>query len=80
MRQYLANTRDPYKSLLASVNLAAALLHVQRHREALVLIEAGMKDARNNGFTRLLANLHELRAQLSLAESQLVVKVLVTSQ
>ncbi|MGE3680676.1 MAG: tetratricopeptide repeat protein [Bdellovibrionales bacterium] len=66
LKRYLDVAEDPYLAMIAEVNLAASLMYSAQTDEALVRLEKAIEEVEKAGYLRLLANLLELRAQLSL--------------
>jgi hypothetical protein len=67
-RAYLSSYVDSYSAMIARVNLIASLIALNQFKEAVLLLDAATTEARENDYSRLLANLHELRAQVAIEE------------
>ena len=65
----LAST-GAYQKLVALVNLAAALIFCEKHAEAERVLLLAMRGAEEQGSLFLLGSLHELRAQIAIAEKE----------
>lgn len=71
LEAYLDDRPAPYDALIAKVNLASALIALDRHQSAADLVSEGLEIARTERYGRLLANLLEMRAQIALAAGDL---------
>ncbi len=67
LQQFIDLENDPYKKLVGSVNLAAAMATNLDLAPAHAVLAEAMLAATSGQHTRLLSNCHELRAQLYLA-------------
>ncbi len=67
LQQFIKVESDPYKKLVGSVNLAAAMATSLDLPAAHTVLDEAMQAAVSGNHTRLLSNCHELRAQLGLA-------------
>ena len=66
LERYLARPLSPYAKFVGSVNLAAALVATERREEALARLATDIAYAKEHGYSRLLGNCLELRAQIHL--------------
>lgn len=65
---FLSLKPELYQATIAKVNFAASLITLAEFPRALELLAEIEKDSRSKGFSRLLANAQELRAQIHLAK------------
>jgi tetratricopeptide (TPR) repeat protein len=72
LQKFVATIKDEYKKLIGQVNLAAAFVHTARYAEAQDLLESLKAVCTKADNRRLLANCHELTAQMYIAQFDLV--------